>query len=83
MSIVGVVDHIDKLLDKLTPYASIVGVEKITEVINSAVDIAEMLVENINNAEEVINSDDLASLQAWLAAIRSKNDSLHERVKNS
>jgi len=78
-----IVEHIDQLLDKLSPYASLIGAEKIAGMINSAVDIAELLLDNVNSVQEVLSSSDLDAIRVKLEEIKTKNDALNIRVENS
>jgi len=78
-----IVEHIDSLLEKLSPYAGIIGADKIVAMITSAVEVAEVLIENVNNTQEVLSSSEMTFVLAKLDEIKSKNDKLNEQVRNS
>lgn len=83
MNIREIVESIDKVINTLAPFASIVGMDKYAKLAQAGLDIVEKLVNNLETATEVLSSDDEAFIRSKLAELQAVNDALIKRVEES
>lgn len=90
MSTVGrILDFLDKVTDaakEFAPIASDFGiplVEKVAGIADSAVEIAQNILDRAEDAKVVLTSEDKADIEARIEALRAENNRLAEFIRNS
>lgn len=85
----AILNFLDKATDaakSIAPIATMLGVplvEKVTSWADTAVDIAKNAVERVEDAHEVITSDDKSEIEAKIAELQLVNNELADYIRNS
>lgn len=67
----------------LSPFASILGVDKITSIVEAGLDIAENVTTRAKEAGTVLNSNQEEEIDGIISRLREENDKLAQYIDNS